>query len=197
MEYTRLKVMSHFFIGNWSKSTGHLALLIQQPDDTWAYYSVNGDKIYASANGKLGGPTNDVGVGSWESPEEFLKYMNGNSTQDNDGQTEEMTKYEYAEAYEITTTPEQDKIIADEFGEIAKEDYDLASNNCAHAVLRSLNAAGLVKITGANNIKPVIFMPSPYEPRPSIITDTHLAQRPREAYNDIKRNNSGRTYYAK
>ena len=73
----------------------------------------------------------------------FSSGIHGWSTWNNKGRTWEnpdaIINYDYSEAYEIETTPEQDKTIADTFTKIAKEEeYDLTSNNCAHAVQRSL-----------------------------------------------------------
>ena len=118
---------------------GHLALLIQQQDGSWSYYSVNGDKIYNITLGVSGGPYNDVEAGSWSSPQEFMDEAHETTKEEREKNPDTITNYDYSEAYEIETTPEQDKIIADTFTKIAKEEeYDLTSNNCAHAVQRSL-----------------------------------------------------------
>ncbi len=118
---------------------GHLALLIQQQDGSWSYYSVNGDKIYNITLGVSGGPYNDVEAGSWSSPQEFMDEAHETTKEELEKNPDAIINYDYSEAYEIETTPEQDKTIADTFTKIAnEEDYDLTSNNCAHAVQRSL-----------------------------------------------------------
>lgn len=50
----------------------HLAMLIQNKDGKWQYYSVNGDNVYISGEHKGGRPFNDIAVGSWDSPQEFF-----------------------------------------------------------------------------------------------------------------------------
>ncbi len=118
---------------------GHLALLIQQQDGSWSYYSVNGVELYNLTSGHLGGPHNDVAAGSWSSPQEFMNEAQETTKEELEKNPDAIINYDYSEAYEIETTPEQDKIIADTFTKIAKEEeYDLTSNNCAHAVQRSL-----------------------------------------------------------
>ena len=50
----------------------HLAMLIQNDEGKWQYYSINGDNKYLSGNHIGGRPFNDVAVGSWDSPQDFL-----------------------------------------------------------------------------------------------------------------------------
>ena len=52
---------------------GHLALLIQNDDGKWAYYSMNGDYKYKNTHGKKGGkPYHDIGEQTFNSPSDFL-----------------------------------------------------------------------------------------------------------------------------
>ena len=50
----------------------HLAMLIQNDDGKWQYYSINGNNVYISGEHKGGRTFNDIGVGNWNSPQEFL-----------------------------------------------------------------------------------------------------------------------------
>lgn len=61
-------VLNH---GNDMKSQ-HLAMLIQNEEGKWQYYSVNGNNVYVSGKHSGGREFNDVAVGSWDSPQEFL-----------------------------------------------------------------------------------------------------------------------------
>lgn len=52
----------------------HLAMLIQNEEGKWQYYSVNGNNVVLPLiKEHTGGREfNDVAVGSWDSPQEFL-----------------------------------------------------------------------------------------------------------------------------
>lgn len=50
----------------------HLAMLIQNEEGKWQYYSVNGNNFYISGSHFGGRTFNDVAVGSWDSPQEFF-----------------------------------------------------------------------------------------------------------------------------
>ena len=65
---------------------GHLALLIQNAEGKWAYYSYNGTNKYKSSNGKKGGkPYHDLGMQTFDSTSEFL-----NSDYNKEGTEEEI-----------------------------------------------------------------------------------------------------------
>ena len=172
---------------------GHLALLIQQQDGSWSYYSVNGDKIYNITLGVSGGPYNDVEAGSWSSPQEFMDEAHETTKEELEKNPDAIINYDYSEAYEIETTPEQDKIIADTFTKIAKEEeYDLTSNNCAHAVQHSLKQAGLLpeKTLIYNDISPTNFGYTISLPR-----EVPMFDSPKFAFYHIKKYNpNGKSY---
>lgn len=52
----------------------HLAMLIQNEEGKWQYYSINDNNIVnpITKDHSGGRPFNDVAVGSWDSPEEFF-----------------------------------------------------------------------------------------------------------------------------
>ncbi len=172
---------------------GHLALLIQQQDGSWSYYSVNGDKIYNITLGVSGGPYNDVEAGSWSSPQEFMDEAHETTKEELEKNPDAIINYDYSEAYEIETTPEQDKTIADTFTKIAnEEDYDLTSNNCAHAVQHSLKQAGLLpeKTLIYNDISPTNFGYTISLPR-----EVPMFDSPKAAFYHIKKYNpNGKSY---
>lgn len=120
----------------------HLAMLIQNEDGKWQYYSVNGDNFYISGSHSGGRKFNDVTVGSWDSPQEFLhssyNVRNGDSK---DNKT--MNHFGFSEGYQIPTTPEQDAIMRNSFSKTAKSEYDLIDNNCATAVQKAMVDAGI------------------------------------------------------
>ena len=65
---------------------GHLALLIQNAEGKWAYYSYNGTPIYENTKGAFGGKQyHDLGTKIFNSPEDFM-----NSTYNRKGNEEEV-----------------------------------------------------------------------------------------------------------
>jgi RHS repeat-associated protein len=123
----------------------HTAMLVQNEQNKWQYYSANGDNVYVSGQFSGGRPFNDIGVGEWNNPQEFLDdAYNTRATGDEKQTNKNINGYGFTAAYVIPTTPEQDKIIRETFTEISQnESYDLIGNNCATVVLRSYEAAGI------------------------------------------------------
>ncbi len=124
---------------------GHLAMLIQDKNDKWQYYSFNGDNIYASTSGSLGGnKDHNVGDVSFNSVQGFLN-SNFNSVGTTEQKESDQTSgYEYDRAFVIKTTDQQDKAAAKEFKSKAKNsDYSLLFNNCAQVVADALEKAGI------------------------------------------------------
>ena len=69
-----------------SGSNQHLAMLIQNDEVKWSYFSFNGIKIFNSTSGISGGaPHNNLGERSFDSPTVFL-----NSIYNSDGSYEEI-----------------------------------------------------------------------------------------------------------
>ncbi len=123
----------------------HLAMLIQNQKGKWQYYSVNGNNVINSSTGEHTGgrPFNDVAVGSWDTPQQFLN-SSYNVVKGKPGKTDlNVNNYGYSEGYRITTTPEQDAIMRDGFKEIAETEYDIVTNNCATAVQQVMVEAGI------------------------------------------------------
>ena len=123
----------------------HSAMLIQNDEGKWQYYSMNGDKIYKKTKGLIGGkPYHDRGEKTFNSPQEFLE-----SDYNAKGSKEQISEnavnnYAFEEGYVIPTTPEQDNTIRETFTDIStNENYSLLSNNCATTVQRSLDAADI------------------------------------------------------
>ncbi|WP_163223412.1 RHS repeat domain-containing protein [Bacteroides sp. 214] len=118
----------------------HLALLIQNKNGNWQYYSLNGDKIYNKTGGLLGGgPTNDVGDREFSSPKEFMSSLFNTDTEDKDNSN----GYGFSEAYVLPTTTEQDETVRETFMSAVDDGYNLFNNQCSQAVQKSLNAAGI------------------------------------------------------
>jgi lipopolysaccharide export LptBFGC system permease protein LptF len=125
-----------------NKSDGeHTGLLIQNENSKWQYYSVNGDNVYSSGGHTGGRKFNDVAVGEFDSPQQFMDSQY-NSSGDKDDTS--INSYGYQEGYVIPTTSEQDQMIAETFTDIAQnEEYKLLGNNCSIVAQRSLEAAGI------------------------------------------------------
>lgn len=132
----------------------HMAMLLQNEEGKWEYFSVNGDNVYLPVPISLafppifvirhmgGRPFDDIAVGSWNSPEEFLNSTYNVKTKDGKEDKSE-NHYGFTEGYLIHTTPEQDAIMRDSFVKKSKTSYNLFFNNCATAVQQALLDAGI------------------------------------------------------
>ena len=122
----------------------HLGLLIQNSSNRWEYYSFNGDKIYNSTEGSLGGgPQDNKGELSWPTPQEFLDSEYNQNTYKEDLESGKVNGYGYQEGYLIPTTEKQDRIIKNTFLETVDQGYSLVGNHCSIVVQKSLNKAGI------------------------------------------------------
>ena len=161
----------------------HMAILIQNDEGKWQYYSVNGDNVYSSGDHKGGRKFDDIAVGEWDSPEQFMQ-STYNSKGDKDDKS--INGYGFSEGYVIPTTSDQDKIMRETFTSISEnEDYSIVTNNCATAVQKSLKAVG---IKTSERVTDVMIGPSTKEVTPWI---------PSFAFNVIKRNNPSGIYIRK
>ena len=120
----------------------HLAMLIQNDEGKWQYYSINGDNKYLSGNHIGGRPFNDVAVGSWDSPQDFLD-SDYNGKNENSKNDPNYNNYGFNEGFQIKTTREQDAVMRDAFKQAANSEYNLLSNNCATIVQDVMNEAGV------------------------------------------------------
>ena len=126
---------------NYTKGM-HMAMLIQNEEGKWQYYSVNGNNLYFSGSHFGGRPFNDVAVGSWDSPQEF--FNSSYNVRNNDSKKDKsMNHFGFSEGYQISTTPEQDETMRNSFSKIAKTEYNLFNNNCATAVQKAMVEAGI------------------------------------------------------
>lgn len=122
----------------------HLGMLIQNEAKQWQYYSFNGDKIYNSTEGSIGGgPKDDKGERSWANPQAFLDDDYNRATSKEDLEKGKVNGYGYQEGYLIPTTEEQDRIVENAFIEAVNQGYSLIGNHCSISVQKALNAAGI------------------------------------------------------
>ena len=126
----------------------HLAMLIQNEEGKYQYYSINGNNVYISGKFSGGRTFNDVAVGSWDSPQEFLddEYNNRMDETDNEEGSKENTDYNhfgFEEGYHIESTREQDTIMREEFIKKADTEYNFFTNNCATIVQEVMVKAGI------------------------------------------------------
>lgn len=139
----------------------HLAMLIQDENGKWQYYSVNGNNmVNPLTNNHSGGrPFNDVAVGSWDSPEEFLN-SSYNVRNEDSKENPDMNHFGFSEGFQIPATPEQDAVMRNDFTKIAETEYNLFNNNCATAVQKVMIDAGIP--VSKPTMEPVtIPMPTP------------------------------------
>ena len=120
----------------------HLAMLIQNNEGKWQYYSINGNNVYISGTHRGGRTFNDIGVGNWDSPQEFL---NSNYNERTKFSKDDKSKnhFGFEEAYQISTTSEQDEIMRQQFEEKSKEPYAILGNNCATVVQKVMLEADI------------------------------------------------------
>ena len=130
---------------NLGGTMGHSALLIQNKEGKWRYFSMNGIPIYVFTNGILGGKSyHDLGEKSFESPQEFLaSSYNREVTDPTEVSKNSVNNYGYKEAFILPTTSSQDSKIEAAFRKNARLPYNLWGNQCAQVVQKSLNAAGI------------------------------------------------------
>ena len=120
----------------------HLAMLIQDEKGKWQYYSINGNNVYISGKHTGGRPFNDIAVGNWDSPDEFM-HSSYNKCTDESKEDKSMNNYGFSEGYQISTTSEQDAIMRKSFIEKSKTTYRLLGNNCATTVQSVMFEAGI------------------------------------------------------
>ena len=122
----------------------HLGMLIQDDSQQWRYYSFNGDKIYNMTDGSIGGgPIDNKGEKSWESPQDFLDDDYNRATNQEDLENGIVNGYGYKEGYLIPTNQQQDRVASQTFIETVDKGYSLLNNQCSMAVQKALNAAGI------------------------------------------------------
>ncbi|MCM1520085.1 MAG: hypothetical protein NC098_04810 [Lachnoclostridium sp.] len=147
------------FILYYSEWACHLAMLIQNNEGKWQYYSINGTKSYyswgSSGSGSLNGSSSglshdDVGVGNWDSPEEFL---NSDYNSEGDKEDPNINHYGYNQGLYIPTSQEQDQQMSEDFRTLSeKTKYNVFNNNCATAVQLVLHNAKIpITRTARNN----------------------------------------------
>ena len=124
---------------------GHLALLIQNDDGKWAYYSMNGNNVYKMTSGVFGGKNyHDLGTKTFDSPMAFLNsFYNQEGKNKRDIQDDKVNNYGYKEAFVIPTTRKQDKEIRKKFLQETCQSYNLVNRQCAQVVQKAINAGGI------------------------------------------------------
>ena len=116
---------------NTENIVGHIALLVQNENKDWRYYSVNGDDKFISGEHQGAKTYDDIDVPIVGDPQSFLNNDGGGDV------------YNYEKAFIIPTTPEQDIKIAETFKNESEKEYNLLGSNCATAVANSLINAGI------------------------------------------------------
>lgn len=121
----------------------HMAMLIQNNDNKWQYFSVNGDNVYISGKFFGGRKSDDIAVGEFNSPQDFFE-SSYNSAGNGNEDANSINGYGFSEGYIIPTTAKQDNMMRTTFENISQnEEYDLLGNNCSTTVQRSMEAVGI------------------------------------------------------
>ncbi len=125
----------------------HIAMLIQNRNGEWEYFSVNGDKIYeytSSISEKIamGRGYNCAGVNhGWKSVEAFIADTEYNSY-GLSGKDDSVSGMNYTDYVILPTTAAQDDLIRESMRKSCGSTYNLGSRNCATAVYNALKAGG-------------------------------------------------------
>lgn len=163
----------------------HMALLIQNTEGGWEYYSINGDNKYLGGVHTGGRPFNELGENVFESPQAFLDSFFNQDKGDEGKEDKTIANYVYTSAYIIETDDEhiQDNTIRDEFVRISKEEpYSLViPNHCATVVQKSLLKGGI------ETRSPI----ATGSPSGVVISGLRFPYFPSSAYKQIKKNNPG------
>ncbi len=118
----------------------HLAMLIQNQEGKWAYYS----KTYSITSGGAGGKDyHDLGEKTFDSPQAFLSSSYNQEGTKEQKESNEVSGFEYVEAYVLPATSEQDNKMQNEFVERAKDGYNVMFNQCAQAVRKTMSVGNL------------------------------------------------------
>ena len=166
-------------------------MLIQDENNKWKYYSVNGDNSYSSGSHSGGRKFDDLGVGEFNSVNDFLNSPYNQETSESKDD-KNFTHYDYETAYFIPTTEDQDKIIKEEFIRISTtEEFTIKlikPNHCGTTVQRSLHKAGI------NNFEDIETPSNGTFPGRRIKIMPYF---PNDIYNTIKNNNPHGKEYKK
>lgn len=173
----------------------HLAMLIQDENGKWQYYSVNGNNVYFSGEHFGGRKFNDVAVGSWDSPQEFF-YSPYNVRNEESKDNQSMNHFGFPEGYQIPTTPEQDEIMRNNFIEKAKTHYTPLGNNCATTVQEVMLEAGIP--VAIPEYKTIHIPANKYLGEPEYdIVRPNINSWPSAAFKSIMETNPGGKYFHK
>ncbi|SHI36498.1 DUF6443 domain-containing protein [Bacteroides stercorirosoris] len=174
----------------------HMAMLIQNNDNKWQYFSVNGDNVYISGKFFGGRKSDDIAVGEFNSPQDFFE-SSYNSAGNGNEDANSINGYGFSEGYIIPTTAKQDNMMRTTFENISQnEEYDLLGNNCSTTVQRSMEAVGIktydmnmrsYKVPASHSIGESSFVVTHADARPII---------PRSSFKSIiKHNPQGNMIY--
>ena len=119
----------------------HMAMLIQSETGKWQYYSINGDNVYISGKFSGGRKADDIAVGEFYSPQEF---MDSPYNTEGDGDNLSINSFGFSEGYLIPSSEVQDNTMRETFTNMSNDkEYDLLGNNCATTVQKVMKTAGL------------------------------------------------------
>ena len=147
-----------------TNSNLHIALLVQDNDKQYRYYSINGKDYQGIGEGHS--KFDNLGEKSFSSVDDFFNSPYNTLACDNSKlnsvEQEVANGYHYTVGFELTTSPEQDAKIAEKFKEMSETtNYALSSiggDNCATTVNASLRAGGV--ITGCDKNAPSEIVPA-------------------------------------
>ena len=172
----------------------HIAMLIQDEQGKWQYYSINGDNVYISGKFSGGRKSDDLGENKFNSPQEF---MDSDYNSEGDSEDSSINGYGFQKGYIIPATKEQDNTMRNTFIDISKnEEYSLLGNNCATGVRRTLEAAGIKTYDDKEKVYHIPANPYLGEPSRDVKVKPLNPITPQAVFREIiKQNPSGRIIY--
>ena len=179
---------------NYTEGT-HLAMLIQNEEGKWQYYSINGNNVYVSGKHSGGREFNDIAVGSWDTPLDFFN-SSYNIRNEESKDDKSMNHFGFSEGYQISTSEEQDAIMRTSFSEQSKTRYTPLGNNCATTVQSVMIEAGIP--VAESKYKTIHIPANKYFGEPAYnIVSLNINPWPSAAFKSIIKANPGGIYLNK
>lgn len=142
------------FAGDAAGEFGHIAAFVEDEDGKWLYYSKNGKNA-----------DNNVGDRAPDNLIELLYQMNEENVGSGTSETNTIlgdfdTGYHYTRWMHIESTPEEDRVLRNNFSKELDKDYNIATSNCACMVSAGETEIGNAIKNNPGNVFPRLLFSS-------------------------------------
>ena len=142
------------FAGDAAGEFGHIAAFVEDEDGKWLYYSKNGKNA-----------DNNVGERAPDNLIELLYQMNEENVGSGTSETNTIlgdfdTGYHYTRWMHIESTPEEDRVLRNNFTKELDKDYNIATSNCACMVSAGETEIGNAIKNNPGNVFPRLLFSS-------------------------------------